>query len=309
MNQREKRQDSAAAIAELTRQRPPYLAEIGVRLVREKPLGFANAVIVLILLLSGLLADVIAPYRYAEAHPKDGFSPPSSKYLLGTDQLGRDVLSRIIYGARVSMGLGLIVTILGSIGSAALGMISGYYGGKLDLALQRIVDAWMAFPGLVITISLVSVLGPGIPQLILVLTLFSIFPSSRVIRSAVFAIKENQYIEAAKAVGCQDPRILMQYVLPNIMATIIVLATVRLGAVILIEASLSFLGFGLPPPFPTWGAMLSGQARAYMLEAPWLAIWPGVALSLAVYSLNMFGDALRDLLDPRLRGAGGGRFS
>ncbi|MBL7166837.1 MAG: ABC transporter permease [Dehalococcoidales bacterium] len=284
------------------------LVSLGARLVREKPLGFAGAVITLLLLIVGISADVLAPYGFNDVHLIDSLSPPSAQYLLGTDNLGRDLLSRIIYGARISMIIGLAATSLSTIISTVIGVASGYFGGFVDMVLQRLVDAWMVFPGLVLLMAIISLLGPGLWQIIIVLGVSLGIGGSRVIRSAVMAIKENTYMEAARAVGCSPMVIATRHILPNIMAPIIVLFSTRVAGVILAEASLSFLGLGIPPPVPSWGGMLSGAGRTYMTRAPWMAIWPGLALTIVVYGVNMFGDAVRDLLDPRLRG-GIGRYS
>ncbi|GIX48262.1 MAG: peptide ABC transporter permease [Candidatus Tectimicrobiota bacterium] len=272
------------------------------RLVREKPLGGVGALIVLLMLVLAVFADWIAPFPYDEMHLRDRLKPSSTRYLLGTDNMGRDLFSRIVYGARVSMLVGLGTVSLGTGLATLVGVLSAYFGGRLDTYVQRLVDAWQAFPWLVILLSIMAVIGPGLGNVILALGVLTAASGSRVIRSAVLAVREQPFIEAARAVGCGHARILLRYVLPNVVAPIIVLATVGLGAAILIEAALSFLGFGVPPPYPSWGEMLSGSGRSYMYKAPWMAIWPGVAISLAVFGFNMLGDALRDLLDPRLRG-------
>jgi peptide/nickel transport system permease protein len=191
---------------------------------------------------------------------------------------------------------------IGTVLATMIGVMSGYFGGKVDVLMQRVVDAWMAFPFLVAVISLMAVLGPGLLNVICALGILSAANSSRIIRSAALAIKEHQYVEAARAVGASHLRIILRYILPNVMAPIIIIATISLGFAILAESALSFLGLGVPPPYPSWGEMLSGSGRSYMHKAPWMATWPGVAISLAVFGFNMLGDALRDLLDPRLRG-------
>ena len=282
------------------------LSELVLRLLREKPLGTLGVLLVAGLMLSALLADFIAPYPYDQNHPVDRLQPPNSQYLLGTDNLGRDVLSRVLYGARISMTVALGAVGLATTIGVLMGIAAGYFEGKTDALLQRIVDLWMAFPHLVLLLTLMAFVGPGLINVIVILGLRGI-TESRVIRGAVYSIKRNSYMEAAQAIGCSNLRILYSYVLPNVGAPVIIIATLGLGIVILTEASLSFLGFGVPPPYPSWGSMLSGASRTYMQEAPWMAIWPGVALTLAVFGWNMLGDALRDLLDPRLRG-GGGRF-
>ena len=229
---------------------------------------------------------------------------PSSQYLLGTDQLGRDFLSRIIIGARLSIFVGLSATAVNVVVAVLIGGTSGFFGGKLDLVMQRFVDAWIAFPGLLILLTIMSIAGPGIPQIILVLGISGGIGGSRVVRGAVIGIKENDYFLAARAIGSRGTATLMRHVLPNIMPVVIIIFSITVGGVIMTEASLSFLGFGLPVQIPSWGGMLSREGRLYMEMAPWLAIFPGLALTITIYCLNMFGDALRDLLDPRLRGAG-----
>jgi peptide/nickel transport system permease protein len=229
--------------------------------------------------------------------------PPSAAHWLGTDNLSRDLWSRVVFGARISITVGFATIFLGTAVATALGVSSGYFGGKYDLVVQRIVDAWMSFPYLVIILSVMAVLGPGLLNVILSLSIIVAATGSRVIRGATIAIAQHAYVEAARAMGCGHARIVIRHILPNVTATIIILATIGLGGVILAESALSFLGFGVPPPYPSWGSMLSGSGRTYMYRAPWMAVWPGVAISLAVFAFNMLGDALRDVLDPRLRGA------
>jgi peptide/nickel transport system permease protein len=288
----------------------PFLIDILYRLWHEKPLGTVGAIIVLILLFVGIFANFLAPYGY-----NDGFSvthaarleSSSWQFWMGTDQNGRDILSRIIYGARISMYVGLGCSTLSTVISGLIGLVSGYFGGKTDLVIQRIVDAWMCFPGMFIMITLMALVGPGIPQIIIVLGVLYGITGSRTMRSAVIAIKGNVYLEAAKAIGAPNTTILLRHVLPNVMAPMIIVFTSRMGAAILAEASISFLGYGIPEPYPSWGGMLN-RGRPYMNQALHLAVWPGLALSIVVWGINMFGDAIRDLLDPRLRG-GLGRYS
>ncbi len=274
------------------------------RLLKEKPLGAIGGAIVLVLMLSALLADWIAPYPYDQVNIRQRLKPPSTQFYLGTDNLGRDLFSRIVYGARVSVTVGFGAVGFGAVLATLIGIVSGYFGGKFDVIVQRVVDAWMAFPWLVILLSIMAVLGPGLLNIILSLGFLSAASGSRVVRSAALTVKGQQYVEAAWAVGASHFRVLLRYILPNVMAPIIILATVNLGFVILAESSLSFLGLGIPPPYPSWGEMLSGSGRAYMEKAPWMAVWAGLAISLAVFGFNMLGDALRDLLDPRLRSGG-----
>ena len=277
------------------------------RLRREKPLGMVGAAITVLLLLIGILADLLAPYGMNEVFRRELLVEPSAKFWLGTDNFGRDILSRIIYGARISVVVGLSASAIAAVSSAIIGTVSGYVGGRFDLWMQRFVDAWMSLPGLVLLIFMISVVGPGMMQLIVVLGLLLGIGGSRVIRSAVISIKDNEYVSAAVAVGSRTSELLLRHILPNIMAPIIIQFTTNAPQVILIEASLSFLGYGIPPPAPSWGSMLGFNARRYMFQAWWMVVWPGVALSVVVFGVNMFGDAVRDLLDPKLRG-GAGRY-
>ena len=277
------------------------------RLVKEKPLGVVGAVIVLLLLFTGIFADVMAPYGLNETHAGDNLLGPTAQYWLGTDNLGRDLLSRVIYGARISLVVSLSAASISTTISVVLGLLCGYLGGKFDMVIQRFVEAIMCIPGLVLLIVVMSMVGPGLLQIIIVLGLQGGIVGSRVARGITMSVKENTYIEAAVAVGVPTPRILFRHILPNIMAPVIIMFTTRMPGIILMEASLSFLGYGIPPPAPSWGGMLSGTGRNYMFLNPYLVIWPGLALSIVVYGINMFGDALRDLLDPRLRG-GVGRY-
>ncbi len=283
------------------------LLDFGIRLVREKPLGTVGAVITLLLLLTAIFADSVAPYGMNETYAGPPLAPPSAQYWLGTDNLGRDILSRIIFGARISVIVGLTAASLGTIVSGIIGITCGYMGGRVDMIVQRAVDTWMCLPALIISMVLVIVMGPSRWSIILALAFTWGVPGSRVVRGAVISIRENAYLEAARAAGCSTFRILIHHILPNVTATLIILFSIRVPGMVLAEASLSFLGFGIPPPDPSWGSMLSGSGRQYMMLAPAMCIWPGLALAIVVYGVNMFGDAVRDLLDPRLRG-GVGRF-
>ena len=296
---------SSGTVAET--EKHSWLVSFLTRLVKEKPLGTVGGIITLLLLLTGIFADFVAPYEMNQTHISERLSAPSARFWLGSDNVGRDVLSRVIFGARVSVIVGIAASTLATIISAILGTISGYFGGKLDLIVQRIVDAVLSMPGLIILMSVISIIGPGIWQVIIVIGLTWGITGSRIIRSAVIGIKENVYVQAAEATGCSSFRLLARHILPNVMAPMIILFTARMPSVIMTEASLSFLGFGIPPPVPSWGGMISGSGIAYMQQAPWMALWPGLALAIVVYGINMFGDALRDILDPRLRG-GVGRY-
>ena len=281
------------------------LADFLNRLWKEQPLGAGCGIVVLILILVAIFADVLAPYPFWEAHLADRMQGSSTRYLLGTDHAGRDLLSRLIYGARISLLVGLAATSVNVVVAILIGGISGFFGGKLDIAVQRFVDAWMAFPGLLLLLTIMSIVGRGLPQIILVLGIAGGIGGSRVVRGAVIGVKEKVYFQAAEAIGSSKWRTLVRHVLPNIAAPIIIIFTINIGGAIISAASLSFLGYGLPVQIPDWGAMLSREGRQYMESAPWLALWPGLCLTITVYSLNMFGDAVRDLLDPRLRGGAG----
>ena len=281
----------------------PRSLALTLRFCRQKPLGAIGAVIVLALIVMAVFADRIAPYTYDESVAR--MKPPSVKYWMGTDNLGRDIWSRVVFGARISVTVGFSTVLLATVLATIIGVSSAYLGGAYDILVQRVVDAWMSFPALVIVLSLLAALGPGLLNLILALSILGAAGTSRVIRGAALSTMQNPYVEAARALGAGHARVILRHVLPNVMATVIILATIGLGTVILAESALSFLGFGIPPPYPSWGGMLSGSGRTFMYHAPWMALWPATAISLAVFGFNMFGDALRDLLDPRLRGGGG----
>ncbi len=273
------------------------------RLIREKPVGALAGLVFVLFVFCGLFADVLAPYGFNQISPIERLQPPSAKHLFGTDNLGRDLFSRCLYGARISAIIGLSAAALATIISIVIGMFTGYLGGRFDMIGQRFVDAYMSFPELVILIAVVSAVGPGMFQIIGILSLVLGVGGSRIIRSAVVSVRENMYVHAAQSIGAGTGRILWRHILPNIMPPIIVLFTTRVGAVILAESGLSFLGLGVPPPTPTWGGLLSGSGRTFMFQGPWLALAPGLCLTIVVYATNVFGDALRDLLDPRMRGS------
>jgi ABC-type dipeptide/oligopeptide/nickel transport system permease subunit len=277
-----------------------------VQLARRKPLGAVSAAVILGLLVVALLAPLLAPRDpYALNLDQRGLpirmQGPTAAFPLGTDPLGRDVLSRIIYGARVSLIVGFASVLIGTGLGTFLGLVSGYWEGRLDYVIQRGVDTTMAVPGIVLALAVMSVLGQSLINIILVIGLVIAPGASRVVRGAVLAVKQATFVDAAQALGASPLRIVARHVLPNVFAPILVIATVWLGNAIVIEAALSFLGLGTPPPTPTWGAMLSGEGRRNLETAPYLAIFPGMAISIVVLAFNMLGDALRDLLDPRLR--------
>jgi peptide/nickel transport system permease protein len=294
--------DPAAAASRPRRPRSPVLHFV-FRLFREKPLGAAGAVVFVLFLFCGVFADVLAPHGINQIAPLKRLRPPSLEFPFGTDNLGRDMFSRCLYGAQLSVIIGFCAAGLATVISTLIGIVSGYLGGRFDLVLQRFVDAWMSFPTLIVLIVVVSVVGPGMPQIIATLGLLYGIGGSRIIRSAVVTVRENMYVHAAQSTGASTFRVLWRHILPNVLPPVIVLFTTNVGGVILAESGLAFLGLGVPPPAPTWGGLLSGSGRTYMLQGPWLALAPGLCLTIVVYATNMFGDALRDLLDPRMRGS------
>ncbi len=300
--QSEKLQSQTAAPPQ-PRQRPRPGWRI---LIRRKPLGAISAVILCGLIATAALAPLIAPYdpyrfNLNERGLPIRLHPPDAKFLFGTDTHGRDMLSRIIYGARVSLIVGFLSVAIGTLAGTLIGLVSGYWEGSIDQALQRLVDTLMAFPGIVLALAVLSVLGQSLLNIILVIGLVIAPGASRVVRGTVLSVKHNTYVDAARAAGASSWRIILWHILPNVFAPILIIASVWLGNAIVIEAALSFLGLGTPPPTPTWGGMLSGEGRRSLETAPYLAIFPGLAISIVVLAFNMFGDAVRDLLDPRLR--------
>lgn len=297
-------QSQTAKAIDLNRPRTWGRSLLGV--ARRKPLGTAGAVVTLLLILTAIFAPVIAPFDPYDFNLTERGLPlrreaPNGEFLFGTDALGRDVLSRIIYGARVSLLVGFLSVAVGTALGTAIGLASGYWEGKVDQVLQRIVDTFMAFPGIVLALAVVAVLGQSLINIILVISIVIAPGTSRVVRGAVLAVKQNVYVDAARSIGASDLRIVVRHLLPNVVAPVIIIATVWIGNAIVIEAALSFLGLGTPPPTPTWGGMLAGEGQRNLENAPWLAIFPGLAISIVVLSFNMLGDALRDILDPRLR--------
>lgn len=283
--------------------RAPRLVSAPVVFIRRKPLGAVGGGILLALILIAILAPVISPHDPEDPSAPDIYGKPGDRYLLGGDNVGRDILSRLIFGARISMYVGVFSVGIGVSAGALLGIVSAYIGGKFDLILQRLVDALIAFPGLILALAIMAALGASVNNVIIALIFSAFVPgSSRVVRSLALSIKESDYVLSARAVGCSDARIILRHIVPNCMAIYMVLATISLGTAITTEASLSFLGLGVPPQTPTWGGMLNVAAQAFVGVAPWLAIFPGVAIALAVFGANLMGDALRDVLDPRLRG-------
>jgi peptide/nickel transport system permease protein len=270
------------------------------RLAARQPLGAAGALIVTVLLATALLAPVLAPHGPKEAAFAP-YRPPSAAFPLGTDNLGRDVLSRVIWGARLSLYVGVVSVLFGITLGALSGVVTGYVGGLADAVSQRVVDSLMALPPIILALSLMAALGQSVNNVILALTVLLAPTASRTIRALALTLRETQYVEAARALGCRPCRIVARHVLPNTLATYIVLVTVNISYAIVVEASLSFLGLGAPPDEPSWGAMLTAGTQA-IESAPWTFLFPGLAISLTVFGLNLLGDAIRDLTDPRLRG-------
>jgi peptide/nickel transport system permease protein len=269
--------------------------------VRRKPLGAGGAVILLLLVLTALLAPWLAPYGPKEtAFPS--YLPPQRGFLMGTDNLGRDVLSRVIWGARLSLYVGVVSVLVGITLGALWGIVSAYYGGLTDAVSQRIVDILMAFPPIILALGLMAVLGASVTNVIIALIILLAPTGARTLRASALGILAMPYIEAARAMGCSPWRIIFRHIVPNAMAPYIVLLSVNIGYAIVVEASLSFLGVGVPPDEPSWGSMVTAGAKV-LERAPWIAMFPGIAISLAVFGINLFGDALRDTLDPRLKGA------
>jgi peptide/nickel transport system permease protein len=266
-----------------------------------KPLGAIGGFVILLLLFTAVFAPWLAPYDVYELDVTLQFGPPSLTHWFGTDEFGRDLLSRIIMGARIAMLIGFSASFIGSTGGAIIGIISAYMGGRADLTIQRVMDVLLAFPLLILALAIVSVLGRSIPNLIIAIAIPLIPRTARIVRSSALAAKQNVYVEAAHAVGSSHIRVMARHIVPNILAPYLIMLTATLGSAILTEASLSFLGLGTAEPTPSWGLMLSGGAPLYAEKAPWIAIFPGVAISMAVFGFNLFGDSLRDALDPRLR--------
>ena len=270
-------------------------------LARRYPLGGVGAALVLVFILTAVFADFIAPLDPTATNSRASLAAPGASYWLGADFMGRDMFSRIVHGARISLAVGLGATLLGGTLGVAIGLMSGYLGGWFDLAVQRLMDIMQSLPLLVMALVMAAALGPSLENTIIAIAIPLVPTVARVVRSSTLSLREQPFVEAARAVGMGELRIAVRHVLPNTLAPLIVLGTAQLGSAILVEASLSFLGLGIPEPYPSWGRMLSESAAEYVRTAPWLVIFPGVAISLAVFGTNLLGDALRDILDPRER--------
>jgi len=293
------------AVLGAARQPRPFYLDLFARLFTQKPLGAFGFVLILILLLAAAVATLAPqwiPYGYNDQNVAVRLQGPSAAHWAGTDKFGRDVFSRVLHGARISVAVGFGATFIGVLGATMLGLLSGYAGGWFDTIFQRLVDVIMSVPTLVLLLILVTYSRPGLLTVIWALGFSIAFRASRIVRGSVIALRVAPFIEASKTAGAGPARIMLRHILPNLVPLLLVIVTVDIGAAILAEAALSFLGLGIPPPLPSWGGMVSD--RQYMLQAPWISLAPGIALSLTVYAWNFFGDAMRDLLDPFLHNAG-----
>ena len=274
------------------------------RFVRRQPVGALCLAIILLLAVAAVFAPLLAPYDPRVIRPTEIAAAPSLEFWFGTDHLGRDMLSMVLYGGQIALLVGFTTSIMGSVIGGAFGLVGAFFGGAADNVVQRISDVLMSFPSLILALAAVAVLGPTLLNVIIAISIPIIPRAARVVRSSVLSVKEQQYIEAAKAVGCGPARMMTVHILPNVMAPFLIILTAQLGGAILAEASLSFLGVGVPPPNFSWGGVLAGHASLYFETAPWTAVFPGAAIAVAVFAFNLLGDALRDYWDPKLRGAG-----
>ncbi len=288
-----------AQFEELVETRPWHV--VALDLAWRHPLGAAGAVVVFVMIFMAVFAEILTPYDPELNAFEHMLEPPNLQFLMGTDQFGRDQLARIIYGARTALFVGFSSAFVGATLGLVLGVASAYFGGRFDLVFQRVMDVFMAFPLIIMALAVVSILGPGIENVIIAITIPFIPFCARVVRSSALALREIPYIDAARALGYSHARIILRHMVPNVMAPYLIMITAFVGQAILLEASLSYLGLGVQEPTPAWGLMLQGGAEEYAESAPWVAIWPGIAISLAVFGFNLFGDALRDVLDPKLR--------
>jgi peptide/nickel transport system permease protein len=291
---------SPGTVIEELAERKPLSERIGT-LIRKQPLGLAGLMVVLAMVVCAVFADYISPHDPELNSFEHMLSPPNATFLLGTDQFGRDMLTRLIFGAQTALFVGFTCAVIGSSIGLVLGVGSAYFGGKVDLIFQRVMDVFMAFPLIILAMAIVSIFGTSMTSVITAITIPFIPRCARVVRSSALAIREIPYVDAARACGFSHMRIIMRHMAPNVMAPFLIILTAAVGQAILTEASLSYLGMGVQEPTPAWGLMLQGGAEEYAESAPWVAIYPGVAISLAVFGFNLFGDALRDVLDPRLR--------
>ena len=275
-----------------------------VKFVRTKPLGAAGGVIILAMMVVAASSGTLAPYDPYSADYSAQFKRPNVDHWFGTDEFGRDLMSRIMYGARIALFVGFTASFAGCTLGGLLGVISAYAGGKVDLFLERLMDILLAFPQLILALAIASILGPAVQNVVIAISIPIVPRAARIVRSAALSVKENVYVEAVQALGASQRRVVLRHLVPNVVAPYIIIVTAQLGGAILAEAALSYLGFGAAEPTPSWGLMLSGSALSYAEKAPWIAIFPGVAISLGVFGFNLFGDSLRDALDPKLRRKG-----
>ncbi len=274
------------------------------KFLRTKPLGTIGAVIIVAMIFVAIFAVALAPYDPYVGDYGAQFQRPSADHWLGTDEFGRDVMSRIMYGARIALFVGFSASLVGCTIGAVLGVVSAYAGGRVDLLLERLMDILLAFPLLILALAICSVLGPAVQNVVIAIAIPIIPRAARVVRATALSVKENHYVEAAASLGASRPRVVFQHIMPNVMAPYLIVMTAQLGSAILTEAALSYLGLGTAEPTPSWGLMLSGSAPSYAEKAPWIALFPGIAISLGVFGFNLFGDSLRDALDPKLRRRG-----
>jgi peptide/nickel transport system permease protein len=272
-----------------------------VKFTRTKPLGAAGAAVILLMMLVALFAGTLARYDPYEGDYGLQFARPSAEHWLGTDEFGRDLLTRIMYGARIALFVGFTSSFSGCTLGALLGVLSAYWGGTVELLLERLMDILLAFPQLILALAIASVLGPAVQNVVIAIAIPIIPRVARVVRAAALSVKEHQYVEAAQGLGASRRRVVLRHIVPNVMAPYLIMLTAQFGGAILAEASLSFLGLGAAEPTPSWGLMLSGSGASYAEKAPWIAVFPGIAISLGVFGFNLFGDSLRDSLDPKLR--------
>ena len=275
--------------------------EVSKTLLRKYPLGAAGALVVVVMIFLAVFANFLSPYDPESNDFEHMLTPPGLQYWLGTDQFGRDILTRIIFGARTALFVGFSCAIIGATVGLVFGVTSAYFGGRFDLIFQRIMDIFMAFPLIIMALAVVSIFGTGTQNVIIAITIPFIPRCARVVRSSALAIREIPYVDAARALGFTHARIILRHMAPNVMAPYLIMLTAFVGQAILLEASLSYLGLGVQEPTPAWGLMLQGGAEEYAESAPWVAVYPGIAISLAVFGFNLFGDSLRDALDPKLR--------
>ncbi len=277
------------------------LGEEVVKFIRTKPLGAGGAAVILAMMFVAAFAGTLARYDPYQGDYALQFARPSAEHWLGTDEFGRDLLTRIMYGARIALFVGFTASFAGCTLGALLGVVSAYWGGTVDLLLERLMDILLAFPQLVLALAIVSILGPAVQNVVVAITIPIVPRVARVVRATALSVKEHPYVEAVQALGALRRRVVFRHIVPNIMTPYLIMLTAQLGGAILAEAALSYLGLGTADPTPSWGLMLSGSAPLYAEKAPWMAVFPGIAISLSVFGFNLFGDSLRDALDPKLR--------